>query len=157
MGKRDYIGGGIFACLGIFIWVYTWQFPVLIDGGGRHPGPALFPRILATLFIFFGLIVILNGQRAGRSKTPPVEEGVTESRLNYFNPFLVVILIGAFVVLAPKLGFLITGTAILALLMIKLRASPLKSLIISSLVSCFIYFAFVTILSVPLPRGFLGW
>ncbi len=157
MGKNDYIGGGIFAGLGIFIWVYTWHFPVLMEAGGRHPGPSLFPRVLASLFILFGLMVILNGWRASRSKTPPREEGVAGLKLNYFNPVFVVILIAAFILLTPKLGFLITGTAILAILMMKLQVRPLKSLIISVVLTCFVYFMFAKILRVPLPIGLLGW
>jgi putative tricarboxylic transport membrane protein len=157
MRKNDYIGGGIFAGLGISIWAYTWHFPVLMEAGGRHPGPSLFPRVLASLFILFGLMVILNGWRAARSETPPREEGVTGLKLNYFNPVLVVILIVAFIFLTPKLGFLITGTAILAILMMKLQVRSLKSLVISVVLSCFVYFMFAKILRVPLPIGLLGW
>jgi putative tricarboxylic transport membrane protein len=157
MGKNDYIGGGLFSCLGILIWVLTYSFPVLIDAGKRHPGPALFPRILATLFILFGLMVILNGWRVARAKTPPPEEGVAGLKLNYYNPILVVILIATFIFLAPKLGFLITGTLILVILMMKLQVRPVKSLITSVVVTCFVYFMFATMLRVPLPRGILGW
>jgi putative tricarboxylic transport membrane protein len=157
MGKNDYIGGGIFSCLGILIWVFTYPFPVLMDAGKRHPGPALFPRVLATLFILFGLMVILNGWRASRSKTPPPEGGVVGLKLNYFNPVLVIILIFAFILLTPKLGFIITATAMLAILMMKLQVRPIKSLITSVVITCFIYFMFATMLRVPLPRGILGW
>lgn len=157
MGKNDYIGGGLFSCLGILIWVLTYNFPVLVEAGQRHPGPALFPRILATLFILFGLMVILNGWRAGRSKMPPTEEKAAGLKLNYFNPVLVVILIAAFIFLAPKLGFIITGTVILVILMMKLQVRPIKSLITSVVVTCFVYFMFATMLRVPLPRGILGW
>jgi putative tricarboxylic transport membrane protein len=157
MGKNDIIGGGLFSCLGILIWVLTYPFPVLMEAGKRHPGPALFPRILATLFIFFGLLVILNGWRAARSKTPPSEEKTAGLKLNYFNPVLVIILIFAFIFMAPKLGFIITGTAILAILMMKLQVRPIRSLITSVALTCFVYFMFSTMLRVPLPRGFLGW
>jgi putative tricarboxylic transport membrane protein len=152
MGKNDYIGGGIFTALGIFIWALTFQFPVLDDG---HPGPSLFPRVLGTLFILFGSMVILSGWRAGSSETPaPPGE---EVQLNYFNPFLVIILIAAFIALAPKLGFIITGAAILIILMMKLRVSPLKSSIVSVVLICFIYLVFSKVLRVPLPHGLLGW
>jgi putative tricarboxylic transport membrane protein len=152
MGKNDYIGGGIFTALGIFIWALTFGFPVLDDG---HPGPSLFPRVLGTLFIFFGSLVILSGRRAGRTEeaAPPEEE----IQLNYFNPILVIILIAAFIALAPKLGFIITGAAVLIIIMVKLRVSPLKSSIISVLLICFIYLVFAKVLRVPLPHGLLGW
>jgi putative tricarboxylic transport membrane protein len=152
MGKNDYIGGGIFTALGLFIWAMTFQFPVLDDG---HPGPSLFPRVLGTLFIFFGTLVILSGRRAAKAnQDPPAEE---EVRLNYFNPLLVIILIAAFIAIAPKLGFILTGAALLFILMTRLRVSPLKSSIISVVLICFIFFVFAKILRVPLPHGLLGW
>jgi putative tricarboxylic transport membrane protein len=157
MGKNDCIGGGIFAGLGIFIWAYTWHFPVLMEAGGRHPGPSLFPRVLASLFILFGLMVILNGRTASRSKTVPSEKEMTGLKLDYFNPVLVIVLIIAFIFLAPKLGFLITGTAILVILMMKLQVSPLKSVICSVVLTCFVYLMFAKLLRVPLPIGLLGW
>ena len=160
MGKKDYIGPGIFICLGIFIWVYTWHFPVLAEAGSRHPGPALFPQVLGALFIFFSLIIILESRR--KSKTPPPAEDGGENvevtgEKNYFNPVLVIILIAAFIAGAPHLGFIITGGAVLFILMWKLHVKPVKALIISAIVICFIYFVFAKILRVPLPRGFLWW
>jgi putative tricarboxylic transport membrane protein len=153
MGKNDYIGGGIFTALGVFIWAMTFQFPVLDDG---HPGPSLFPRVLGTLFILFGIMVILSGRRAaGKAEAEsPAED---EAQLNYFNPLLVIILIGAFIAIAPKLGFILTGAALLFILMMRLRVSPLKSSIISVVLICFIFFVFSKILRVPLPLGLLGW
>jgi putative tricarboxylic transport membrane protein len=160
MGKKDCISGGIFAALGVVIWAFTFQFPTLPGG---HPGPSLFPRVLATLFILFGSIVIWNGLLAGRSKTPPPvaedEDGnvIITGKENHFNAVFVIILIGVFIALSKYLGFIITGGALLFALMWKLRVKPLKSLIISAVVICFIYSVFAKILRVPLPHGFLWW
>jgi putative tricarboxylic transport membrane protein len=159
MGKKDYIGGVIFICLGIFIWVLSFQFPVLPD---KHPGPSLFPRVLGTLFIFFSLIVILEGWRKSKMPPPPPAEDeggnvIITGKENYFNPVLVIILIGTFIALARYLGFIITGGAVLFILMWKLHVKPLKSFIISAIVICFIYSVFAKILRVPLPQGFLWW
>ena len=100
MGSKDYVGGGIFIALGILIFSTTFSFPIL-DGG--HPGPSLFPRVLAILFIFFGGIVVLQGWRSAKVKTEefPEEEGPPPNR---FNPILVIILIAAFIALAPDGG-----------------------------------------------------
>ncbi len=65
MGRKDYVGGGIFIALGIFIAATSFSFPEL-DGG--HPGPSLFPRVLAILFIFFGGIVVLHGPALGQGE-----------------------------------------------------------------------------------------
>jgi putative tricarboxylic transport membrane protein len=160
MGNKDCIGGGIFAALGLVIWAFTFQFPSL-DGG--HPGPSLFPRVLATLFILFGAIVFWSGWRARVTETPsPAEDDKGENVIitgekNHFNAVLVIVLIGAFIALSGYLGFIISGGAVLLILMWKLHVKPIKSLVISVAVICFIYFVFSKILRVPLPHGFLWW
>jgi putative tricarboxylic transport membrane protein len=153
MGSKDYVGAGIFIALGILIFLKTITFPIL-DGG--HPGPSLFPRVLAILFIVFGGIVVLQGWRSARVKPEdvPEEEGPPP---NKFNPVLVIILIAAFIALAPTVGFVIAGTALMAILMLRLRVSVLKSVIVSILLAAFIYTVFAKGLRVPLPIGYLGW
>ncbi len=153
MGSKDYVGGGIFIALGILIFSMTLTFPGL---DGRHPGPSLFPRVLAVLFIFFGGIVVLQGWRSAKVKAEggTEEEGLTSNR---FNPTLVIILVAAFITLAPEVGFVITGTALLAILMLRLRVSVLKSVIVSILLVALIYTVFSKGLRVPLPIGYLGW
>jgi putative tricarboxylic transport membrane protein len=153
MGRKDYVGGGIFIVLGILILLMTFTFPSL---DGRHPGPSLFPRVLATLFIFFGGIVVLHGRRSARVKTEdfPKAEGLPQ---NKFNPILVIVLIAAFIALAPTVGFFMTGAVILAILMLRLRVAALKSVIVSTLLVAFIYTVFAKGLRVPLPIGYLGW
>jgi putative tricarboxylic transport membrane protein len=155
MRKSDLIGGGIFTALGIFIFVLTLQFPSL-DGG--HPGPSLFPRILALLFIIFGGTVLLQGWRGvgnGSEEAPPAEE-IPISR-NYSNPLFALILIGAYMVFSDWLGFMITSVLLLFLMMIKLRVTFFRSIVIAILVTLFINLMFAKILRVPLPPGILGW
>jgi len=160
MGKNEYIGAGFFIALGIFIWAVSFHFPVLPGG---HPGPSLFPRILGSLFIFFSLIVILQGRRKPQTTPPPAEdedEGGNVTLIgkdNYFNAVLVIILIAAFVALVERLGFIISGGAVLFILMRKLQVKTPTSLIISGVVICIIYSVFSKGLRVPLPHGFLWW
>jgi len=110
------------------------------------------------LFIFFSLIVILEGRRKSKTPPPPAEddEGGNVTLIgeeNYFNAVLVIILIAAFIALAGRLGFIITGGGVLFILMWKLHVKPLKSLIISAVVMCMIYSVFSKGLRVPLPHG----
>jgi hypothetical protein len=106
------------------------------------------------------LLVIVEGRR--KSKAPPLAEdegGNVEivGEKDYFNPVLVIILIAAFIVVAPHLGFIITGWSVLFILMWKLHVKPIKASIISAIVICFIYFVSAKVLRVTLPRGFLWW
>jgi putative tricarboxylic transport membrane protein len=153
MGRKDYIGGGIFIALGIFIMATSFSFPAL-DGG--HPGPSLFPRVLAVLFMFFGGTVVWKGRRSAEA---PAEDASEETGPppNRFNPILVIMLIAAFIAIAPTVGFIITGAVLLTILMLKLRVSALKSAVVSILLVAFIYTVFAKGLRVPLPIGYLGW
>jgi len=99
-------------------------------------------------------MVVWKGRKTRGEKEESVRQ---EGSLNYFNPILVIILIAAFIALANKLGFIITGAAILFILMMKLRVSLLKRSLVAALLVCFVYFVFSKILRVPLPIGLLGW
>lgn len=98
----------------------------------------------------------MQGWRSAKVKTEesPEEEGPPPNR---FNPILVIILVAAFIALAPEVGFVIAGTGLLAILMLRLRVSVLKSVIVSILLAAFIYTVFAKGLRVPLPIGYLGW
>jgi len=154
MGTKDIIGGGIFIALGLFIFILTFQFPSL-EGG--QPGPSLFPRILAVLFIFFAGIVLLRGWRTRVETLRSAPEEDFEVPRNYFSPVFVLILIAVYMALSNWLGFFITSTLILFLMMIKLGVPYLRSVVISILLTLFVNFMFYKILRVPLPMGFLGW
>ncbi len=154
MGSKDLIGGGIFTALGIFIFILTLRFPSL---EGDHPGPGLFPAILAVLFVFFGGIVLYRGFRPVTEDG--TEEGVGESTPpeNYFNPLFVLALIIAYMILSDWLGFLITSCLVLFLMMNRLRVSFWRSIFISILLTLFVNIMFSKILRVPLPPGLLWW
>ncbi len=155
MKKSDLIGGGIFLALGLFIFLFTFGFPTLDKG---HPGPALFPRILAVLFIVFGGIVFLRGwrgEKGGETSDAQEEDGLASP--NYFNPVFVLILIVAYMALSNWLGFLITSFLVMSLMMIRLRVPYLRGLIISVCLTLFVNLMFAKILRVPLPPGFLSW
>ena len=89
-----------------------------------------------------------------KTEDSPEEEGPPPNR---FNPILVIILIAAFIALAPTVGFFITGAVLLTILMLKLRVSAVKSAVVSILLVAFIYTVFSKGLRVPLPIGYLGW
>jgi putative tricarboxylic transport membrane protein len=154
MKRSDLEGGAIFVTLGIVILLLTLQFPTLEKG---HPGPSLFPRILAVLFISFGAIVFLRGVKGEKKGAPAEIQGDEAVTPNYFNPIFVLIIIGAYIVLSNWVGFYLTSTLLLFLLMIKLKVPYLRSFLISILLTLFVDFMFAKILRVPLPIGFWGF
>jgi putative tricarboxylic transport membrane protein len=151
MHKNEMIGGGLFVALGIFIFTVTLGFPPLDD---NHPGPGLFPQILAILFIFFGGMVFYKGIKPKKGPEDPQEASV---RYNYFGPIFVLLLIVGYMVFSNWLGFFITSVIVLSLMMLKLNVMVWKSLVIAVCLTVFVNFMFAKLLRVPLPPGLFWW
>ncbi|RPJ11008.1 MAG: tripartite tricarboxylate transporter TctB family protein, partial [Deltaproteobacteria bacterium] len=148
MKKNDMIAGGVFAALGIFILTQTYSYPSLEKG---HPGPGLFPNLLAILFMAFGGILIYKGRRFAPAEEP--ESGTLSPPRKLGNAFSVLALIVVFVAAVHYAGFLITSAVLLFLLMKKLGVSLLRSALASIVITLFINVMFSKILRVPLPPG----
>ncbi len=67
-----------------------------------------------------------------------------------------VVIVG-FAVLAPFLGFVLTGAVVLAGLSILLGGRPGVSIAVTVIAVPLIYQLFTGLLRVPLPHGVLGW
>ena len=150
MKRNDIIGGSIFIALGIFIFTQTWNYPSLEEG---HPGPDLFPNILALLFIGFGLALILKA----RKLVPTETEGAVLGPRRISNALFVLGIVAAYVAVVNTVGFLITSAILLFILMKKLGVTILKSAVASIMITLFINVLFSKILRVPLPYGIFGW
>lgn len=149
MKKNDVISGAIFIGLGIFIFTQTFTYPSLEKG---HPGPDLFPNLLAILFIGFGLTLILKAR-----KLISAEAEIVAGPKRIANALFVLAIVAVYVGVVYFVGFLITSAVLLFLLMKKLGVTILKSAIASIIITLFINLMFSKILRVPLPFGILGW
>ncbi|MGD8520967.1 MAG: tripartite tricarboxylate transporter TctB family protein [Desulfobacterales bacterium] len=152
MKISDSLLGLIAIAFGALIISLTHNFPTL-EGG--YPGPALFPRILGSLFILFGGILSFQSIRKD-GLTNLVQKGETywPGFTNYLSVAAAVI---AYMVLVDFLGFVLTAVVILTLLMKKMGVSLLKSALIAIATSVSINLLFGKFLLVPLPWGILGW
>lgn len=149
MKKNDMMAGGIFIALGIFIFTQTYKYPSPEKG---HPGPDLFPNLLALLFIGFGSALILKARKLIPIKT---EGAPTPKRVS--NALFVLAIVAIYVGTVNYVGFLFTSAVLLFLLMKKLKVSTLKSAMASIMITFFINLMFSKILRVPLPFGIFGW
>jgi putative tricarboxylic transport membrane protein len=150
MKKNDIVFGSIFIALGIFIFSQTFFYPSLEKG---HPGPGLFPNLLAILFIIFGGTLILKA----RKPSPAEEEAIPPPHRKVANAFFVLGVIVVYVAVVDVLGFLLTSAILLFILMKKLGAPAIRSAIASICITLFINVMFLKILRVPLPPGIFGW
>jgi len=150
MKRNDIIAGAIFIALGIFIFTQTVRYPTPLEKG--HPGPGLFPNILALLFIGFGLALILKARKliSGEAEITPGPRRIS-------NALFVLAIVAIYVGIVNIVGFLVTSAVLLFILMKKLGVTILKSTIASIVITLFINLMFSKILRVPLPWGILGW
>ena len=139
----------IFACA---VLVHVQSFPELDNG---YPGPALFPSVLAVLFIVCGIGLIIQGIRK-REKVLKFDTGAV-SRAGWINIAFVLGAIICYILFSEFIGFLIFSFGILMILMKWLNVRTSLSLLMSVGVTLAIYLLFAKILLVPLPWGLWGW
>jgi len=121
---------------------------------GQAYGPDLFPTIIGSGFVLGGIALIIGGWRQRQAVGWIRLEGANPGRL--LDAGLVLAYITAFIVLAPRLGFLLTAGIGGWLLMVRFRRGRwLSSLAIVALVTLVTDWAFRTMLLVPLPQGAL--
>lgn len=134
------------------VLIHVQSFPKL---GNGYPGPALFPEVLAVLFIFCGIGLVIQGIRQ-REKVLKFDLG-NISLAGWLNIIFVLGAVVCYIFLAEYVGFLIFSFVILMILMKWLKVKLLPSLIMSVVVTMAIYLLFAKILLVPLPWGLWGW
>ncbi len=132
--------------------IHTRTFPSLDNG---YPGPSLFPRVLAVLFILAGIGLIIQGIKT-REKILKFDTGAV-NRTGWINILFVLGAAVCYIFLAETVGFLILSFVIMMFLMKWLRAKTSWSLVMSVSVTLAIYILFAKILLVPLPWGLWGW
>lgn len=137
---------------GIWVILYARNFPKLEQG---YPGPSLFPMVLAVLFIFAGIILIVQDIRSGAKK---LKFDISDlSRVHLVNIALILGAILFYIFVSDFLGFQFTSVIILVVMMKRLRVSTAWSVIMACGVTFSIYILFAKILLVPLPWGLWGW
>tara|TARA_R110002111_G_scaffold256979_3_gene324769 strand:+ start:124166 stop:125542 length:1377 start_codon:yes stop_codon:yes gene_type:complete len=120
----------------------------------RGTGPLVFPGLLAAgMCVIF---VCLAVQKKVPALAPDVSSDTVTSR-GIVNTVLVLSCVVAYLLLAEKVGFLLTAGAILFLLLWKLGTRWWMSVLITILFIPGIYTLFAQLLRVPLPRGMFGW
>jgi putative tricarboxylic transport membrane protein len=134
------------------VLIHVQGFPSLDNG---YPGPALFPEVLAVLFIFCGIGLIIQGVRR-REKILKFDLG-TMTLTGWLNIAFVLATVLCYILFAEYVGFLIFSFVILMILMKWLKVKMLPSLVMSVIVTFSIYILFAKILLVPLPWGLWGW
>jgi hypothetical protein len=145
--RADHIAGGFFVGFGVLVIALSGDLPT---GNLSFPGSGFMPKIVATLTIFFGLVLVLRAKESkvfatlswGDAKHAAVVAAITAAAIALFEP----------------LGFLTTNILLIfALLAIIERRRLLPATIYSIGVVVTTYVLFVYVLKTPLEAGPLGF
>jgi hypothetical protein len=153
---RDGIAGLV--CLAISIWLLTltWGLPPAL----MVPlGPAVYPRIVLAITALLSVILIVNDVRARKAAVAgDAAADAPEEGANYGLVLATFVAFGLYIVLLPKLGFLIATFLFVAALQVTLewpkarwRWALVVAIAFATALVC--HLVFESYLSVLLPRG----
>ncbi len=151
MRVSETVVGAGFVAAGALVVAASLTFP---PGEAGQPGPALFPRIVGGLLMAFGAALAVQGWRAGATGEPIAWTRALASA-GFLNALAVVGAVGAYILLAERLGFLLTAAPLLFTLMTRLGVRALPAAAASALLTLAVYVLFYKLLRVPLPGGLL--
>ena len=134
----------------LFALLVIWESRLLPLGTFHRPGPAYVPVLLAALFLFLGIFLLLTAGRA------PL---LSSLRWSEWRHALAILVTCAFTVFAiERLGYRLTVLlALVFLVKIVERRGALLSLVFAAAMAFGSFFLFYTMLRVPLPQGPLGF
>jgi putative tricarboxylic transport membrane protein len=153
MKISDTVVGAGFVAAGALIFSGTLGYPTLEAG---HPGPSLFPRLLAGLMAIFGGLLSFQGLRA-RDETDEVAWLRLHKNPAFINALVVLAGVLAYIFLVEHLGFLIMGALVIFTVMWRLQVRPLKAAVVAIIFNALVHLLFAKVLRVPLPLGILWW
>lgn len=152
MKLNDIVWGLLLMALGIVVLADVRTYP---DIPGQQYGPNAFPGILAVLLIGCAVVLIVKGWRE-RAQHRWFEAGAwLQSPPQVRNFVLTIASLVFYIVAAEKLGFLVCGSVMLAVLFWSLRVRPALIAPIAIVTTFVIHGIFYKGLRVPLPWGLI--
>ena len=149
MKLNDAILGLVVLCGGLAIILQARSFQAT---HGQAYGPDLFPTIIGVGFVLSGIVLVLGGWRQRQAVGWVDLEGVGFGRL--LDATLVLAFVMVFILLAGRLGFVLTAGLGTWLLMVRFQGGKwLSSFLIAAGIVLVTDWAFRTVLLVPLPIG----
>ena len=140
--------GGIGSFLSVSYLALSFQLPI---GSLARPGAAVFPILVGVILLFSSLVTMWEGWQMERSLQVELPSGSARNRL-----LVMIGLLAGYFAILPWAGQLISCTLFLILLMRLLwRLSWPRTLAYSVIMSLALYFVFIFLLKVPMPRGIL--
>ena len=150
MRLNDAIIGAVLIVLATALVLWSRSFP---DIPGQQYGAAVFPTLIAAGLAGSGILLITSG--IGKGGPVIAWADWAQERHGLRNVFVTVAAILFYILVADTLGFVLTMTPILLLMLRLLGVGWPTSIALSIVVSLVIHYLFVNQLYVPLPWGLL--
>jgi putative tricarboxylic transport membrane protein len=150
MRLNDAIIGAVLIVLATALAFWSRSFP---DIPGQQYGAAVFPTLIAAGLAGSGFLLIASG--IGKGGTVIAWADWARERHGLRNVFVTVAAILFYILAADTLGFVLTMTPILLLMLRLLGVGWPSSIALSIVVTLVIHYLFVNQLYVPLPWGLL--
>lgn len=144
--RSDHVTGAVVVAGGILVLAMSGDLPT---GRMSMPGAGMWPKLLCGFAIAFGLVLLLRA-----SVSPPFAR-IDWGDLRHAAPVIAITATAA--ALYTTLGFLVTMTGLLFVLLRFERCPLLPSTLYSVGVSIATYALFVHVLKSPLERGLIGF
>lgn len=148
----------IFSALMIILCFFTlyWMrnFPVAVRGMGY--GPDLFPKIVISVIFLLSAIILFQNLYFLYKERREESKGEVDL-LTFHNAKILGLLLFIFfiyVLLFPRIGFIVATFLFLFISMILMKISKPKSLIITLVLTVILFYTFKVGLRVPLPTLF---
>lgn len=151
MKVSDTVTGALALIVGAVVFLVAQTFPPM---PGQPVGPSRFPSILGLGLVGLGLVLIFSAR--GRPREPLIEAAEWLGRPRMVANFATVV--GAvlfYALVVNTLGFILTATVFLAVLMLGFGVRRTAIVPLALAVVLAVHFGFYTLLHVPLPWGLL--
>ena len=150
MKLSDAVFGLLLLALGAAVLAIVTSYPTI---AAQRVGPALFPGLIAVGVVIAGLILIVQGWRA-RATIPWIRfEPWVRSPRHVAGVLGVIGSIVFYIFASEKLGFFLTSLLILTICFRLFGVALGRSVVIATIATFVIHFAFYKLLRVPLPWG----
>jgi hypothetical protein len=142
--RSDHVAGAVVIVVGLVVWALSGDLPT---GRLSMPGAGMMPKLMCSLLIFFGAVLILRGGDSG-----PFAD-ISWRDLAHAAPVMAIT--AAAVALYTTLGFVLSmGLMLFALLCLE-RRNLIAAAAYSAGISVGTYFLFTIVLKSPLEQGLL--
>jgi len=145
--RTDHAAGLAFVLFGITVLLLSGDLP---SGRLAMPGAGFLPKVVASLMIFLGVLVLVRGGDSPRFAS------IDWSDLRH--ALLIVVITSIGIALYVQIGFVLTmGFLLLALLIVAERRNAVRAIVFSLVVVIVAFGLFDRLLNAPLPKGPLGF